>query len=73
MIVECDDGDFDFFDIVTDWGERCIKEGITREIISLNEMLFVVWDLMRLWMKWMIRKRLESDWMDERDRESKAG
>ena len=24
-------------------------------------------------MKWMIRKRLESDWMDERDRESKAG
>ena len=30
MIEECDDGDFDFFDIVTDWGERCIKEGITR-------------------------------------------
>ena len=24
-------------------------------------------------MKWMIRKRLESDWMDERDRELKAG
>ena len=24
-------------------------------------------------MKWMIRKRPESDWMDERDRESKAG
>ena len=24
-------------------------------------------------MKWMIRKRLESDWMDERDREAKAG
>ena len=23
-------------------------------------------------MKWMIRKRLESDWMDERDRESNA-
>ena len=23
-------------------------------------------------MKWMIRKRLESDWMDERDREAKA-
>ena len=21
MIVECDDGDFDFFDIVIDWGE----------------------------------------------------
>ena len=21
MIVECEDGDFDFFDIVTDWGE----------------------------------------------------
>ena len=39
------DGDFDFFDIVTDWGERCIKEGITREIISLNEMLFVDLDL----------------------------
>ena len=73
MIEECDDGDFDFFDIVIDWGEWCIKEGITREIISINEMLFVVWDLMRLWMKWMIRKRLESDWMDERDRESKAG
>ena len=24
-------------------------------------------------MKWMIRKRLESDWMDERDKEEKAG
>ena len=24
-------------------------------------------------MKWMIRKRLESDWMDERDRELKTG
>ena len=24
-------------------------------------------------MKWMRRKRLESDWMDERDREAKAG
>ena len=24
-------------------------------------------------MKWMIRKRLESDWMDEGDREAKAG
>ena len=24
-------------------------------------------------MKWMIRKRLESDWMDEQDREAKAG
>ena len=23
-------------------------------------------------MKWMRRKRLESDWMDERDREAKA-
>ena len=23
-------------------------------------------------MKWMIRKRLESDWMDEWDREAKA-
>ena len=23
-------------------------------------------------MKWMIRKRLESEWMDERDREKKA-
>ena len=21
MIVECEDGDFDFFDIVIDWGE----------------------------------------------------
>ena len=28
-------------------------------------MIFVVWGLMRLWMKWMIRKRLESDWMDD--------
>ena len=74
LIGECDNGDFDFFDIVTDWGEWCIKDGITREIISsINEMLFVVWDLMRLWMKWMIRKRLESDWMDERDKEPKAG
>ena len=45
MIVECDDGDFDFFDIVIDWGVRWIKEGITREIICLNEMLFVVGDL----------------------------
>ena len=73
MIGKCDYEDSDFFDIVIDWGEWCIKEGITREIISLNEMLFVVWDLMRLWMKWMIRKRLESDWMDKRDREAKAG
>ena len=72
MIVECDDGDFDFFDIVIDWCEWCIKEGITREIISINEMLFVVWDLMRLWMKWMIRKRPESDRMDERDKLSNA-
>ena len=24
-------------------------------------------------MKWMIRKRLESDWMDERDKQAKAG
>ena len=24
-------------------------------------------------MKWMIRKRPESDWIDERDREAKAG
>ena len=37
-----DNDDFDYFDIVTDWGERCIKEGITRETISINEMLFVV-------------------------------
>ena len=73
MIVECDDGDFDFFDIVTDWGEWCIKEGITRDIISLNEMLFVVWDLMRLWMKWMIRKRPESDVIPEHNKEEKAG
>ena len=28
-------------------------------------MLFVVWGLMRLCMKWMRRKRLESDWMDD--------
>ena len=35
-------------------------------------MLFVVWDLKKLWMKWMIRRRPESDWMDERDRETKA-
>ena len=35
-------------------------------------MLFVVLDLMRLWMKWMIRKRLESDWIVERDRDAKA-
>ena len=39
---------------------------------SISKMIFVVWDLKRLWMKWMIRKRLESDWMDERDREAKA-
>ena len=42
-------------------------------IMNSSEMLFVVWDLKRLWMKWMRRKRLESDWMDERDREAKAG
>ena len=41
--------------------------------MNSSEMLFVVWDLKRLWMKWMRRKRLESDWMDERDREAKAG
>ena len=45
LIGESDDGDFDFFDIVIDWGVRWIKEGITREIISINEMLFVVLDL----------------------------
>ena len=71
MIGECEDGDFDFFDIVSDWGEWCIKEGITREIISINKMIFVDLDLLRLWMKWMIRKRLSSEWMDERDKDSK--
>ena len=46
MIEESDDGDFDFFDIVIDWGEsECIKEGITREIISLSKMIFVDLDL----------------------------
>ena len=45
MIEECDDGDFDFFNNVTDWGEWCRKEEIIREIVSLNEMLFVVWGL----------------------------
>ena len=54
---------------MTDWGERCIKEGITREIISLNEMLFAVWDLMRLWMKWKRRNRPESDVIPEQDKE----
>ena len=40
--------------------------------MNSSEMLFVVWDLKKLWMKWMRRRRLESDWMDERDREAKA-
>ena len=33
MIWECDDGDFDFFDIVTDWGEEwvyCYRNNIKR-------------------------------------------
>ena len=33
--------------------------------MNSSEMLFVVWDLKKLWMKWMRRKRLESDWMDD--------
>ena len=41
--------------------------------MNSSEMLFVVWDLKKLWMKWMRRKRLESDWMDERDKELNAG
>ena len=32
---------------------------------------FVVWDLLRLWMKEMIRKRLESHVIPEQDKESK--
>ena len=35
-------------------------------------MLFVVWDLKKLWMKCLIRKELESDWMEKRNREAKA-
>ena len=27
MIVECDDGDFDFFDIVIEWGEVSVWNG----------------------------------------------
>ena len=78
MIEECDNGDSDFLDIVIEWGEDwvyCNRNKIKWSVIliSLSKMIFVVWDLMRLWMKWMIRKRLESYWMDERDRESKAG
>ena len=44
--------------------KRKIKTRITK-IISSNELIFVVWDLMRLWMKWMIRKRLSSEWIDD--------
>ena len=36
-------------------------------------MLFVVEGLKRLWMKCMRRNELESDWIDERDRDAKAG
>ena len=36
-------------------------------------MLFVVGGLKRLWMKCMRRNELESDWIDERDRDAKAG
>ena len=39
----------------------------------LNEMIFVFLDLKKLWMKWMRRKRLESDWIDEWDKELNAG
>ena len=28
MIVECDDGDFDFFDIVIEWGEWWLGRGL---------------------------------------------
>ena len=51
---ECDDGDFDFFDIVTEWGEDwgddwvyCNRNKIKWSVIliSLSKMIFVVLDL----------------------------
>ena len=56
LIGECDDGDFDFFDIVTDWEEWLIGERIgciatehkikwSVILISLSKMIFVDLDL----------------------------
>ena len=47
---ECDDGDFDFFDIVIDWGDDWVycnrnKNKWSVILISLSKMLFVVLDL----------------------------
>ena len=36
-------------------------------------MLFVVGGLKKLWMKWIKRNELESDWIDEEDKDLKAG
>ena len=40
--------------------------------ITSNKILFVIWVLQKLWMKWIWRKKLESDWIAERDKEEKA-
>ena len=40
--------------------------------ITSNKILFVIWVLQRLWMKWIWRKKLESDWIAEIDKEEKA-
>ena len=58
----------------TFWIVELTKRKLKWQIImNSSEMLFVIWDLKKLWMKWMIRKRLESDWMDERDKELNVG
>ena len=40
--------------------------------ITSNKILFVIWVLQKLWMKWIWRKKLESDWIAEIDKEEKA-
>ena len=39
MIVECEDGDFDFFDIVTDWGEWLIGESDDGELQQKQDQM----------------------------------
>ena len=43
MIEECDDGDFDFFDIVIEWGEWvcCNGNKIKRWVLLLTAAYFI--------------------------------
>ena len=69
MIGESDDGDFDIFDIVIDWGVWVCCNGNKIKTCIIIVDIFDSWDLLRLWMKWMRRKRPESDVIPEQDKE----